>query len=274
MSEPQNKFVTVNATKLHYLDWGNIDAPPLLLLHGLCGNAHYWDFFARNLVNKYHIIALDQRGHGNSDRAASYGPRDYVADLEAFVERLQLTDIHLIGHSMGGINAILFAQRNPLLVTKLIIVDIGPEIGESGAVRLRDELTNEPESFSSIEDAFRHMRPFELYCSDDFLQYQLTHGLMQDASGKFVFKFDKALRQTEMRSPIWLLDYLGGIVCPTVILHGIESDILIPETAQRMEMLLPFGSVIDIESAGHGIVGDNPDAFENAVRNFLITDTT
>ncbi len=269
MSEPQDKFITVNGVSLHYLEWENTNATPILLIHGLCGNAHYWDFFARNISEKYHIIALDQRGHGDSDWASNYGPRDYVADLEAFVDELQLTNLVLIGHSMGGINAILYAQRHPHRISNLIIVDIGPEICESGSVRMREQMLTEPEAFHSFEDMFQYIRSIELYCSDDFLEYQLKHTLKQDYDGKFIFKFDKALRRTEMRSPDWLWEYLEGIVCQTLVMRGIESDILHSDVAKKMGEILPFGSTIDIEQAGHGIVGDSPLAFEEAVRNWL-----
>jgi pimeloyl-ACP methyl ester carboxylesterase len=82
-------------------------------------------------------------------------------------------------------------------------------------------------------------------------------------------KYDRALRSTELQSPQWLWEYLKEVICPTLLLHGMESDILPRETAQKEADTLVFGSVVDIEHAGHSIPGDNPDAFEVAVRNFL-----
>jgi len=93
ISQTQDRFVTANGLNLHYLDWGNPDALPMLLLHGLCGNAHYWDFFVQGMKNDYHILALDQRGHGDSSWAESYGPKDYVLDLEEFITTLELDNI-------------------------------------------------------------------------------------------------------------------------------------------------------------------------------------
>jgi pimeloyl-ACP methyl ester carboxylesterase len=87
ISQSQDVLVIANGLKLHYLDWGNPDAVPIVLLHGLCGNANYREFFACNVANEHRLLAIDQRGHGDSDWAENYGPRDYVLDLEAFIDQ-------------------------------------------------------------------------------------------------------------------------------------------------------------------------------------------
>jgi pimeloyl-ACP methyl ester carboxylesterase len=149
---PEDKFIQIDNLSLHYLEWGNPDAVAMVLLHGLCGNAHYWDFFARNVTGEYHLLAVDQRGHGDSDWAGSYGPRDYVLDLEAFVDNLKLSQFVPIGHSMGGINAIIYAARHPHQVSALVIVDIGPDIAAARVERMEKERASEPEAFGSVID--------------------------------------------------------------------------------------------------------------------------
>jgi len=267
--QPQDKFVTANSLKLHYLDWGNPDAPPMLLLHGLCGNAHYWDFFVHGMKNDYHILALDQRGHGDSSWAESYSPRDYVPDLEAFVTALELDNIVLIGHSMGGINAIIYAARHPEQISRLVIIDIGPEIAAAGIERMERERASEPEAFNSEEEAIKYMKQLQPHYSEVFVRHQAQYAFKRYDKGKRTFKYDRALHSTELQSPQWLWDYLKQVICPTLLLHGLESDMLSRETAQRVTHTLVFGSVVDIERAGHGVPGDNPGAFEVAVRRFL-----
>jgi len=269
ISQPQDKFITANSLKLHYLDWGNPDAPSILLLHGLCGNAHYWDFFARSMKNDYHILALDQRGHGDSSWTKSYSPRDYVLDLEAFVTALELDNIVLIGHSMGGINAIIYAARHPEQISQLAIIDIGPEIAAAGIERMGKERASEPEAFNSEEEAVEYMKKLGPRHSEVFIRLQARYAFKRDDKGKLTFKYDRALHSTELQSPQWLWEYLKQVICPTLLLHGMESDILSRETAQRITHTLVFGSAVDIERAGHSIPGDNPDAFEVAVRRFL-----
>ena len=241
----------------------------MLLLHGLCGNAHYWDFFAQGMRNDYHILALDQRGHGDSSWTKSYSPRDYVLDLEAFVTALELDNIVLIGHSMGGINAIIYAARHPDQVSRLVIVDIGPEIAAAGIERMEKERASEPEAFGSEEEAIEYMKQLEPRHSEVFIQHQARYVLKHDDKDRLTFKYDRTLYNTELQSPQWLWEYLKQVICPTLLLHGMESDILSRETAQRVTHTLVFGSVVDIERAGHGVPGDNPDAFEVAVRRFL-----
>jgi esterase len=267
--KPEDKFITANNLNLHYLEWSSPGAVPMVLLHGLCGDAHYWDFFAHNMRGDYHILALDQRGHSDSDWAQSYGPKDYVLDLEVFVAQLGLDNIVLIGHSMGGINAIICAARHPELVNRLVIVDIGPEISAEGIERMKKERTSEPEAFDSKEEAISYMRRIEPRQSDKFIRHQVCYALRQDERGRLRFKYDRALLSTELRSPQWLWEYISQVVCPSLLVRGMESDMLTTEVAERMGRNLAFGSVVDIEHAGHSVPGDNPDAFETVVRRFL-----
>jgi len=259
---PEDKFIIANKLKLHYLEWGSPGAVPMVLLHGLCGNAHYWDFFAHNMRDAYHILALDQRGHGDSGCAQSYGPKYYVLDLEAFVAQLGLDNIALIGHSMGGINAIIYAARHPELVSRLVIVDIGPEISARGIERMERERASVPDAFSSEEEVISYMRGIEPRQSDKFTRHQARYALRQDEKGRLKFKYDRALLSTELHSPQWLWEYVSQVVCPSLLVHGMESDMLGAEVAERMGRSLAFGSVVDIEHAGHSVPGDNPDAFE------------
>jgi pimeloyl-ACP methyl ester carboxylesterase len=266
---PEDKFITANNLNLHYLDWGSPSAVPMILLHSLCGNAHYWDFFAHNMRDDYHILALDQRGHGDSDWAESYGPRDYVLDLEAFVDSLKLSEFVLIGHSMGGINALIYAARHPDQVSALVIVDIGPEIDAAGIERMGRERASEPEAFGSEGEAISYMKKLEPRQPDDFVRHQLKYALRREEKGRLTFKYDKKLRGTELRSPTWLWEHVNQIICPALLIHGAESDILAAEVAQTMAGSLAFGSILDVEGAGHSVPGDNPEAFETVVRDFL-----
>lgn len=266
---PEDGVIKIGALSLHYLDWGNPDATPMVLLHGLCANAHYWDFFARNMAGEYHVLALDQRGHGDSDWAGSYGPRDYVLDLEVFVDNLKLSEFVLMGHSMGGINAIIYAARHPDQVSALVIVDIGPEINAAGIERMERERTSEPEAFVSEDEAITQMKKLEPRQSDDFIRHQMRYALRKEEKGRFTFKYDKKLRGTELRSPTWLWEHVSQIICPALLIHGAESDMLAAEVAQTLANSLAFGSLIDIEGAGHSAPGDNSEAFEVAVRDFL-----
>ena len=158
MPEYEEKRVSINGLNIHCLDWGDHNAQAMILLHGICSHAHYWDYFSRNMAQHFHILALDQRGHGESDWAQEYGPRHYVIDLETFVAQQRLSNIVLIGHSLGGITAALYAARHPELVGKLIMIDIGPELSEPGVQRMERERAGEPEEFQSLEEVVRYLQ--------------------------------------------------------------------------------------------------------------------
>jgi pimeloyl-ACP methyl ester carboxylesterase len=269
MSLPEDKSIKINGLILHYLDWGNFNATPMVLLHGLCSHAHYWDSFARSIASEYRVLALDQRGHGDSGWAKSYGPKEYVLDLEAFVDNLGLDKFVLIGHSMGGINAIIYAARHPDLISALVIVDIGPDIKASGIERMERERASEPEVFVSEAEVISYMKKIEPRQSDDFVRHQVKYALRRDEEGRLTFKYDKKLQSTQLRSPDWLWEYLNQVICPTLLVHGMESDMLATEVAHMMDGSLTFGSVVDVERAGHSVPGDNPHAFEAAVHEFL-----
>src|SRR5262252_8560503 len=111
---PESQFVVRNAVKLHHLDWGNHGLHPIVLVHGSRLHAHVWNHFSRRFSDRYHVIALDQRGHGDSawDTGGSYQIEDFYEDLRAVVEAKQLTRFTLIGHSLGGRVSMLYASRH------------------------------------------------------------------------------------------------------------------------------------------------------------------
>ena len=128
---PTSRHLEINRLKFHYLDWGG-DGPPLVMLHGLTGHAHTWDHTAAALSARYHVYALDQRGHGDTDWASRYGIPAMLGDLLGFLDALQLPVVTLMGLSMGGIVAYQFTAAHPERVSRLVVLDIGPEIAPAG----------------------------------------------------------------------------------------------------------------------------------------------
>src|SRR5437763_1192957 len=136
---PLSRHLAVNGLRLHVLDWGGGDRTPLLLLHGFTGHAHAWDTLSLALQPHFHVYALDQRGHGDSDPADVYNPAVAFDDLTGVVEQPRLRSLVLIGLSMGGRNAIYFTAKRPDLVQKLVTVDIGPEISARAVHTLHED---------------------------------------------------------------------------------------------------------------------------------------
>jgi len=267
--QPENRWLNLNGVKLHYLDWGNTSAPPMILLHGFCSYARYWDFFARNMKSHYHILALDMRGHGESDWAETYSLRDGAADLAGLVDALKLKNIILIGLSLGGLMSMLYAAENSESLSRLIIVDIGPELNMEGLAHIAKDLASEPECFASAEEAFSRLKQVQPLNSDEVIRHQVAHALKRCEDKKLRFKYDPALCRLNLESPEWLWGHLKRIKCPTLVIRAEHSDVLSEATARRMIALLPQGSLTEIPDTTHTLVGDNPEAFEQVVRKFL-----
>jgi pimeloyl-ACP methyl ester carboxylesterase len=266
---PLERWMDTGPLRVHYLDWGNAGAAPMVLVHGMCASSHCWDFFADSMKRQFHILAPDQRGHGDSSWSREYHLGDYVSDLKNFVDILDLQNIVLIGHSLGGVISTVYAANNPEKVESLVIVDIGPELKEEGLERRNREWPLEPSFFNSVDEVFAHLSRVQPYHSEKYIRHLLLHDLKQDGEGRIMFKYDRKICEMEMHSPEWLWDYIKMIVCPTLVIHGVESDLLDGDIARWMAATLAFGSVVDIERAAHTVQGDNPEAFESAVRRFL-----
>jgi len=271
--QPQDKWFADGDLRLHYLDWGNPGATPMVLLHHHTGNAHYWDFFAQRMRQGYHVLAVDRRGCGDSSWMRSYGLEEYVADLTKLMEALGLDDIVLIGHSMGGITAVIYAAAHPERIGRLVIVDIGPELSSSGKWQFQKRIAGLPAAFNSVEEAVRQMKQVQPYYSEDFIRNLMKYSLKRDESGRFIFKYDPLLYNIGLGSLEWMWEDLVKMACPTLVMHGMESELLMSEVALRMVEVLPSGTLVDIERAGHNLPGDNPEAFTAAVCRFLRSDS-
>jgi len=238
-TKPYDKTIDARGLRLHYLDWGNETAPPMLLLHGFSGHAHTWDTFARAMCDQFRVLALDQRGHGDSDWAkdGAYTVDDHAADISTFHDRLMLGPVVLVGLSMGGRNAIRYTGLHPGKVEKLVIVDIGPDIAPRGAERVRRMAAEAPEEFATLDEAVAYLRRYATLTSpvaEAALRYRVEHGMKKLSDGRYTWKYDMFLRaQRRQGSPpsadLWPV--VPQIKVPTLILRGSASDVFAPETA-------------------------------------------
>src|SRR5215471_31772 len=268
----QDLTLSLRGLRFHYLDWGSEGKPPLVLLHGGAQTAHSWDEFAPVVRGDYHVYALDQRGHGDSDWApdGDYSRQTQCEDVAAFVSTLQLSPFILAGLSMGGINTITYAARYPETVQAVIIVDVGPEIETRGRENIQNfTRIDELDSFEAFIERAHRFNPRR---SLENLRQRLSHNLKQLPSGKWTWKFDQQRLTAGGRSgigPEGLWEDVRKIRCPTLIVRGGESDILTPAAAERMRAVIPDSRVTVVPGAGHSVMGDNPAGFAAAVQEFL-----
>jgi pimeloyl-ACP methyl ester carboxylesterase len=270
-----DKTVTLNGLRFHYRDWGNQTAQSLVCLHGFTSHARSWDTFAQAMRNDYHVMALDQRGHGESEWATDYHPDRRVEDLEAFVDALGLRQFVLVGLSMGGRCAFMYAARHPDNVERLVIVDIAPETDSRGAARITRGLQS-ADVFDDPEQAVQAARQANPRPPEAELRARVLNNLMQRDDGTWTFRYDVRLRDgsgarvvptPEEVEQTWAS--LRQITCPTLLVRGAESDILSPDNAERMLSSIPRCRLVEVPYSGHSVPLDNPRGFIQAVRTFL-----
>ncbi len=268
-------YVEANGLKFHYLDWGNPDNPPLVLLHGVGQTCHTWDLFAAAMSPHFHVMAFDQRGHGDTDWAPDkdYSRKTMVKDAEAFTTALGLDRFFLTGMSMGGANSLAFTGQNPDRVQALVVVDVGPRVENKGVQHIRNFMKDFRE-FDSLDDAaavihkFNPRRPLEV-----IRKYTVVYNLKQLPSGKWTWKYDTYFSEGHSRGDVKQMEQelsteVKKISCPTLLVKGAESDVLSLDGARLLQAAVPGSEFALIPGAGHSVMGDNPPAFEAAVREF------
>jgi esterase len=270
-----DELVELRSLRFHFRDWPSKrpDAPALVLLHGFTGHARAWDIFAEAMTDRYRVLALDQRGHGETGWAAAdqYGVDNMADDLTSFVRALRLQNFALLGLSMGGLVAIEYASRHPEPLAACVIVDIGPEIAHAGFVRIQAAV-QASDVFASRDEAFAVARADNSRPPEIFHRQRSDAGLMRTEDGRWTYRYDRALRAPRtlrLRDPETAWRACANIQVPTQIVRGELSDILSPEIAERMVRTVPDARLAVVADAGHGVPFDAPEAFLAAVRQFL-----
>ncbi len=273
--QPQDKTVTANGHNLHYLDWGTAGKPVMLLAHGLRGHAHSWDDVSAAFCADYHVLALDQRGRGDSDwaRDGDYTTNAYVADLAGFCQALNLERFILMGHSMGGRNSMAFGGKYPEKLEKLVVVDVGPTLDRRGSQRIAEEIRSVPEEFDSFDAAFQYLNRQNRFAAEPVMRRRVRYAVKELPNGKVGWKYDRLIREQRRSNTVPpavdLWPSLPEISCPALIVRGAETDLLPTDVAQQMLTTLPNARLVEVPRAGHMVFEDNPTDFIAAVRDFL-----
>jgi len=269
--------------ELHLLEWST-EGVPLVLLHGLGNEAHLWDDFVPAVAAHYRVLALDQRGHGDSDwdPEARYDAESMTDDLEAVLNALEIDRFVLVGFSMGGRVAMTFAGRHPERLAGLVIDDIGPEVDARGVLRISSEMAERRAPiFANVQEYAAMLSLNYPAGQPDAIKRMAEYGLRKREDGLFELKMDPKLRgerPTDEASKAkeeafiqqqW--DALAKVPCATLVVRGAASDILSPDVADKMvDEVLQNGRLAVVPQAAHSIMTDNPDGFEEAVCSFVL----
>jgi pimeloyl-ACP methyl ester carboxylesterase len=284
---PTSRFYTSQRLRLHYVDWGNPDAPPLLLVHGGQDHCRNWDWVAAGLRDDWHVIAPDLRGHGDSAWAAdgNYTMAGYVADLAQLIQQQKLAPVTIIAHSLGGNIALRTTGIFPEQVRKLVVIEgLGPSpsaqakrMERSIDVRMAEWIAERhalsarlPRRYPTIEDAFARMQAQNKHLSPEQARHLTQHGVNQNEDGTYSWKFDNYVRGW----PPYDMTYAeveqlwSRITCPTLLVYGRESWASNPAEDGRLKHFR-HARVAAFEHAGHWVHHDRLEAFLDEVRGFL-----
>lgn len=270
-----DKEAKIGDLNFHYLDWGTAGHKPMLLLHGGGQDAHSWDEFSEVMRDRYHVYALDQRGHGDSDWSpdGEYRREDHLQDITGWVEHLGVGKFILIGLSMGGVNSLYYTLEHPDAVDGLVLVDIAlgavtPERQNRPPFDPGAEAKDSLEDFVEAAHRFNPLRPIEQ------LRDRLSRRVKQRPDGKWVWKFDTR-RRMDPEHPMLKVDPEERLAAyrkvqgPTLLVRGAQSDVVAPEVAVQVREAIPDCTLATVEKAGHTVPGDNPRGFYEAVRAWL-----
>jgi esterase len=274
---PSSQFVTVNGLKLHYLDFGNNEKPPLVCIHGLSGNAHNFDALAPQLHDAYHVISVDVRGRGDSEWGPSgdYNTAAYVNDLAAMLEALMIDRVTLVGTSMGGMISIGYAGGFPERVAKLVLNDVGPEIDQAGVKRITSYMTTSPTDFANLNEVVAYYRenyPPMRAVPEAVLAEFVQRSVKPAAGGRLTWKLDPAIRNVPRTGsaarPVDMWVPFARIAAPVLVVRGAESDILSRATTDRMARALRNMRTVEVPGVGHAPSLAEPEALK-AIKEFL-----
>ncbi len=284
---PTSHFFVSQRLRLHYVDWGNEGAPPLVLVHGGRDHARNWDWVARELRRDWHVVAPDLRGHGDSGWTIGgmYAVADFVLDLANLIDALRVERVHLVGHSLGGAVSLMYTGVFPERVAKLVAIEgLGPppkllarlrerqpwERMQDWVQQMRGLAARLPRRYESLEAAAARMREENSFLSEEQALHLTVHGVNRNEDGTYSWKFDNYVRAfapyrfdvDDMRA-LW-----GRIECPTLLVRGADSWASDPVVDGRIE---PFRNAhaTTIADAGHWVHHDQLREFLRVLQGFF-----
>jgi pimeloyl-ACP methyl ester carboxylesterase len=270
---PDSHHVILGGRRFHCLSWGSTSLPPVLLLHGGNQSAHTWDVVCLALSRRYHCVALDQRGHGDSEWSYEfdYGPDAHAGDVERLVDHLGWSRFVIAGMSMGCLNALQFSATRPERVAGFVAIDAGPYIERGGGEAIVDfvEANRHHETLDGFVDAAMQFNPRR---RPEFLRHSLLHTVRRLSDGSFAWRADRRRPFNIADMEHWLAGVpamLPRITCPTLVVRGAESKVLSHEGQTRFARELPDGRAATVPDAGHTVQGDNPTGLVAVLEPFL-----
>ena len=271
--QPASRTFLSDKLRLHYLEWGSREATPMILLHHMNAHAHTWDRFAASMSDAYQVLALDMRGHGDSQwsRTGSYKTADFASDIEALMDDLELERALILGGSSGGRVALVYAGQHPERTAALIMEDVGPVRSQEGATRMAAQGEAEELEFDTLDRAVEYMKAHpgghSEHRPEEAWRHLARYATRLQDNGKLTWKRDTSMYGNAEALELW--DYLERVECPFLLILGSDSSTVSPEHRDQMTETASNITVVTVQGAGHIVVHDKPREYEQVVREFL-----
>ena len=269
--------IVLRRQRFHFLEWGDRGAPPIVLLHGGHQSAHSWDLVSLHLARNYRVLALDQRGHGDSEwaRDVEYSNHTMALDALAFLDAMALEKPIVIGHSMGGRNSMILTKQDPSRLRALVIVDVGPERSDRGRAAIAG-FVQENQEFEDLEHFVANVRKYDPYRPREHIERTVKYNMLRRADGKFVSKCDSNPRRLGIVRGVGPLENItledaAAFHLPVLLVRGERSNILAADAAERFRDAMPNARLVTVANCGHNVHGQNTPGFIAAVGEFLRT---
>lgn len=258
----------VRNQRFHFTEWGERGRQQILLLHGGNQSSHSWDLVSLHLSDRYHVFALDQRGHGDSEwsRELDYTIDAMVDDAAAFIADQGLIDPIVFGHSMGGRVSLNLALRHRGIAKALVVVDVGPELTEQGMKTIQNFVVHNVE-FDDLDVFLDNVAKYDPFRSREHIARTVKYNMLRRIDGKYMSKVDH--RRLPTPNTQLTLDMVSEIAIPVLVVRGAESNIFMPDAAERFVAALPHGQLITVDDTGHNVHSGNTPGFLTAIAPFL-----
>jgi pimeloyl-ACP methyl ester carboxylesterase len=287
MGQPTSHSFISQRLKLHYVDWGNPTAPPLLLLHGGRDHCRSWDWVADRLRADWHVMAPDLRGHGDSAWSpdGDYAMQAYIYDLAQLIHQLDAAPVTIVAHSLGGNIALRYTGLYPHNVRQIVAIE-----GLGASPKMQAEMAKKslqerwhgwidarraisgrtPKRYATFEDALERMREANKHLSAEQARHLAVHAASRNEDGSWSWKFDNYMHifppldlQPEQLHGLW-----NAIDCPTLLVYGDQSWASNPQKDGRIQYFR-HARVVSFANAAHWVHHDQLDAFMQEINGFL-----
>lgn len=253
------RIIAADGVPLSFLDWrGSGEA--VVFLHGGALTAHSWDLVCLGLRDRWHCLALDLRGHGESGWADEYRTETAIEDIAALVTHGRLARVHLVGNSLGGMVAAHYAATHPTRVASLTLVDVGPNVNFAATQTIRDyiERTDGAQDFGAAIEVGIEVNP---RIDREALEYRLRHAMREGDDRRLYWKQDRR-RMHDYEYFLGKVDEIArlapAIGAPVLVVRGARSRVFSDHAAAECAALFPRGRWQRIENSGHNIQEANP----------------